>query len=261
LAQEAEALRIIAEAALALISVTVPTYAISASFLGKETARTMRQIQQKRQETERRIASEAKNIEEMYAAIRRYTLEEQNLRGRLKRISLQGVVAYPAVFYGIALIVASAGIYEYPNPVILSPGASPIPTLPISLGGIVIGSILLGTALQAIERVAKEIEAIPTESKIEAPVTPAIETRRVAAYYFVDALETGKLGVKAVGVQKVVVDWQRKVAYWFDDRIDKAVRQGKIPAFAIPSLNEDEWCDKGKLALVKRAPRPEELTF
>jgi hypothetical protein len=106
LAQEAEALRIVAEAALALISVTVPTYAISASFLGKETARTMTQIQQKRQETERRIASEAKNIEEMQAAIRRYTLEEQNLKDRLKRISVVGVVGYPSIFYGIALLLA-----------------------------------------------------------------------------------------------------------------------------------------------------------
>jgi hypothetical protein len=261
LAQDVEALRIIAEIALALISVTIPTYAISASFLGKETAHTMTQIQQKRQETEKRIKSEAENIVEMQTAIRRYTSEEQNLKDRLKRISVVGVVGYPSIFFGIALFLALAGIYEYPNPVTLAPGGEPIPTLVASVGGILIGGFLLGTALQAIERVVREVETYPTEGKIEVPATPAIEKRGVEAYYFVDALETGKLGLKAVGVQKVVVNWQKKVAYWFNDKIDRAVRQGKIPAFAIPSLNQDQWADKEKLTLNRWGPKPEELAF
>lgn len=249
MAQEVEALRIIAQTALALISVTVPTYAISASFLGKETARTMLRIQQRRKETERKVTSEAKNIEEMQAAIRRYTLEEQNLKDRLNRMSLQGVVGFPAVFYAFALFVALAGIHEYPNP--FPPGAAPYSALVLCVVAVVVGSIFLGRALQAIERVAREVETVPTEGKIEARVTPAIEIRRAEAYYFVDTLDG----------QKVVVDWQRKVAYWFDDRIHRAVKQGKIPTYAIPSSNENEWTDKQKLTLVKRPPKPEELAL
>jgi hypothetical protein len=200
----------------------------------------------------------------MQVAIRRYRLEEQNLKSRLNRISLTGVVGAPAFFYVSALLTTLAGIYEYPNPVLL--GATAEQTLFISLVLIVIGSVFLGTGLQAIERVAREEETIPTEIKPESRATPAIAGRqRVSAYYFVDALQ-GQLGVRTAGIQKVVVDWQRRVAYWFDSRIDTMVREGRIPAFAIPSVNEasvneDEWAARSKVTLVKRAPRPEELSL
>jgi hypothetical protein len=250
LAQEVEALRIVAQVALALVSVTIPTYAISASFLGKETARTMLQIQRRRKETERRIASEAKDIQEMQAAIRRYTLEEQNLKSRLSRISLTGVVGAPAIFYVSALFTTLAGIYESPNPVL---GATPVQTLFISLVLIMIGSVFLGTALQAIERVAREEEMVPPAGKIEAEAKPATEMAiSVSAHYFVDT---------APSIQKLVVDWRRKVAYYFDARVEQAVREGKIAAFAEPSANQLSWTDKQGFTLVPRAPKTEELSL
>jgi len=237
LPQESEVLRIIADLALLLISVTVPTYAISASFLGKETGRTVLRIKHKREETERKVATQAKGIEEMRAEIRSYVLEEKTLKDRLERISLRGVVGYPALFYGSALLLASAGIYYYPNALVLSPGGDPIPTVWFSVLAVIIGSGFLGRALVAIESVAREAEMVPPAGKIEAEAKPAAEmARSVSAHYFVDT---------APGIQKLVVDWRRKVAYHFDARIDQAVREGKIAAFAEPSTNQISWTKGG----------------
>ena len=209
----------------------------------------MMQIQQRRKETENRIASEAKNIEEMQAEIRGCRLEEEQLKDRLQRISLRGVVGYPTLFYGIALVVAVSGIYVYPDRLNLASGDA-LPTVWVSLAAIIAGSLCLGRALLAIEQVARETEIVLPEGKFKVGVEPVAEMRPVSAYYLVDT---------APGIQKLVVDWRRKVAYWFDSRIDNAVREGKISAYAIPSTNSIEWTNREKLTLVNRAPKPEEL--
>jgi hypothetical protein len=254
LPQDAEVLRIIAEAALFLVSVTIPTYAISASFLGKETVRTMSRIKMQRENTERRIHSAAKNIEEMQAGIRAYELEEEALKGRLQRVSVWGVVVYPAIWYGLALVIALVGIYNYPNQIAIQTPtgqSSELPILAISFGSLVVGSYFLGKALFAIDKVARETEFASPSGTVEIKVEGAVnEGRRPSTYYFVDT---------AVNIEKLVVDWQRKVAYWFDTRVDKAVREGKISAFAVPTLNQTDWTSKENLTLVKRPPSPDEL--
>ena len=70
----------------------------------------------------------------------------------------------------------------------------------------------------------------------------------VVAYYFPDYPH-----------QKIIVDWSRKVAYYFDPRIDKAVKEGRVKALAIPGKTQTEFTSERGLALTIHPPTEKEL--
>jgi hypothetical protein len=115
---------------------------------------------------------------------------------------------------------------------------------------LLIGSYFLGRALLTIDTVAREAEFAPPTGSVEIKVASSVSERMTSAHYFVST---------AAKIERVVVDWQRRVAYYCDSRVDKAVGEGRIPAFALPTLDQDSRTNKEKLALVPRGPTPEEL--
>jgi hypothetical protein len=82
------------------------------------------------------------------------------------------------------------------------------------------------------------------------PLLKVEHTERFSAHFF---LET------APKIQRVVVDWQRQVAYYCDERVDRAVTRGRIRAVLVPTLDQDDWTDKQKLTLIRRGPTPKEM--
>jgi hypothetical protein len=78
----------------------------------------------------------------------------------------------------------------------------------------------------------------------------AAEESGVVAYYFVD-----RPG------DKLVVDWTRKIAYWFDARVDQAAREGKIKLVVIAGKTPDVFVKENHLTHLMRPPTQHELDF
>jgi hypothetical protein len=62
MAAELEILKVIADFVIVLISITIPTYAIAASFLGREYSKTLKRITAERERAEKELAEKIKSM-------------------------------------------------------------------------------------------------------------------------------------------------------------------------------------------------------
>jgi hypothetical protein len=152
LSQEIEILKILADFVVFLISITVPTYAIAVSLLGPEYQKTMEKLKVAKEKLEKELKEKAGTgqftLEEVDAKMKEFHQKETELRGRIETLSLYPTVAYPNVFFGLALIVLLVGIYLDSQPFFL--------WLILSLMSIIGGVAFLASSLSMIQKAAIE---------------------------------------------------------------------------------------------------------
>jgi hypothetical protein len=243
-AGEVEVCKILATIDIALISVSITAYAIAISVLGSGRARLQAQIDDIYAKADERFRrGEIKGFEAAQKEVVSARAESKKISTLLSRLSLFNVVLLPGLFFTLSILVAVQGILEYPR--LLTGEGTPLQSLltyyQYSAFLLVLGVLALALALFGIEKAAGQPR--PVKVAIESP-----EGSGLVAYYFVDFAET-----------KIVVDWNRKVAYWFDARVDKAAREGKIKLVAVPGKTQATFAKDKQLSLVPRAPTPEEL--
>jgi hypothetical protein len=155
MANEFEIMKLIADFIIVLISITIPTYAIAISFLGKEYSKTLKKIIQCRQTAEKKLddrikSKEATKLEDFEESIEEFRKKERDLRNQIKPLSLWRTLALPNAFFGAALVISALAMYLYPSDVNL------LFTLVIIF--IVSGLIIYGWVLNGIQKIAQELE-------------------------------------------------------------------------------------------------------
>jgi len=104
---------ILAYLAIALISVTVPTYAISVSYIGREAARTSEIIKKRREELKDKLAEltskESPKTKELKGEIKRYEERIEEAKANLSFLSVKGAVGYPLLLFSLALTFSVLG--------------------------------------------------------------------------------------------------------------------------------------------------------
>lgn len=147
-------LLILAYLDIALISVTIAVYAISVSYLGRETSRSISRRRKKVAELKEKLSSlstrmkDEKEIEVIQREIAHYKREQKNLERSLLWLSVKGAVYVPTAFFSASLLACAFGILEVLNPEI---------SLASSAVVIVIGGLCLGKTLKSTEKAATTI--------------------------------------------------------------------------------------------------------
>lgn len=139
---------------IALISITIAVYAISASYLGRETSRSISKKRRRVAELKEKLSSLStqmkgeEQIEVIQREIARYKREQKNLERSLLWLSVKGAVYAPTAFFSASLLACAFGILEVLNPEI---------SLASSVVVIVIGGLCLGKTLKSTETAATTI--------------------------------------------------------------------------------------------------------
>ena len=157
MAQEATTiLQFLAYLAIGLISVTIPTYAISITYLGRETQGTLKELQRRRgrfsaklDELRTRIAHETSPtaLQALKDEVLLFEKEEGRLRNRLFFLSAKGAVFFPVILYIMSLGFSVYGM--------VFPAYEPILSILGGAGGcLLLGLALLWGTLRAVEGAA-----------------------------------------------------------------------------------------------------------
>jgi len=119
--EELQILLLLAYVAIGLMSITIPTYAISVSYLARETLRTIKDMERRRRNLRQKLDELRKKLEqepgvkELKQEIAGYEEEEKQLKGRLEYLSAKGAVGYPFGSFTTSLFFAALGIYNFPD--------------------------------------------------------------------------------------------------------------------------------------------------
>ena len=139
---------------IALISITIAVYAISVSYLGRETSRSISIKRRRVTELKENLASlstrikNEKEVDAIEKEIAHYKKEQKQLEGGLLWLSVKGAVYAPTTFFSVSLLLCVLGILRVLNPEIL---------LAFSSVFIIVGGFCLGKTLKSTERAAMEI--------------------------------------------------------------------------------------------------------
>jgi hypothetical protein len=247
MAQELEIYKLLVTLAATLIAVSITAYSIAISVLGSERARLQARIDDiYRRADEKFRKGEIKNLEAAEKEVASARAESKKIAAPWSRLSLVNVVLWPGLIFTLSILFAVQGIFEYPKLKIVpgegTPYQAALTHYQTSAILLVVGALLLVVALFGIEKAAGQ----PRPVKVA--IEPTGESG-VVAYYFVDSAE------------KLVVDWTRKNAYWFDARIDQAAREGKIKLVAIPGKKAEAFVKDNQLTYLLRSPTPQELAL
>jgi ABC-type multidrug transport system fused ATPase/permease subunit len=150
LSQELEILKILSDFVIFLISITIPTYAIAVSLLGPEYQKMMEKLKVAKEKLEKELHERAGalTLEEVDAKMKEFHQKENELKNRIKTLSLYPTVAKPNAFFAVALISLLTGIYLNSQPFFLY--------LTLSLGSMSVGLVFLASALSMIQKAAIE---------------------------------------------------------------------------------------------------------
>jgi len=150
-----EVLKILANLAIFLMSVTIGTYSIAVSFLGPKYARAANAITREKEKLEKELrermaaATVPIKLEDLEKRINEFRKKEKRMKGRFGPLSLLNTVLLPTIFFGLSLLYTSLGIHMFTGSD-LSVIYGPI------LLFIAIGLIFLGRTLLMIQRAARE---------------------------------------------------------------------------------------------------------
>jgi len=148
-----EVLKILANLAIFLMSITIGTYSIAVSFLGPKFSRAANAITKEKkkleEELKQRIATEPVKLEDLENKIDEFRKKEKRMRSRFGPLSLVNTVLLPSIFFASSLVYSLVGIYLFTES-----------DLWLTYGPIfafeVTGMVFLGRALLMIQRAARE---------------------------------------------------------------------------------------------------------
>jgi len=165
----------------ALISVVIAVYAISVSYLGRETSRSIWSLKKRQLDLRSRIKKfeEKIDVKELEKEIEKYKQEEADLKGKLSFLSLKGAVLLPLLELTLALVISFYGMYQYSwNPALDS----------YIVGAIIangIGMVLLVQVLRTVEWAALRVPMPRFEVSFESGLKEEkIKTKETKAFAF-----------------------------------------------------------------------------
>jgi hypothetical protein len=164
-----QAFILLAYLTIGLISITVPIYAISVSFLARETAKTSEIIKRRQEELQEKLEGfklklkESPETEDLKKEIKNYDERIEEIETNLSYLSARGAVGYPISFFLAALIFAILGIYSNP--------ASENGVMVLTGLFIFFGLVCLGRALVGVERAALRIPSPEFHVEFESGAT------------------------------------------------------------------------------------------
>lgn len=145
--------------AIGLISITVPTYAISVSYLARETItaqeimkRRREELQKKLEEYKSRLAA-SPDTKELKDGIKNYERQIKEIKTNLFDLYARSAVWRPIFFFLVALIFSAIGSYD-------STSSDAGAILYMAVVSISFGLVSLGRSLRGIERAALR-ETVP----------------------------------------------------------------------------------------------------
>lgn len=97
---------------ISLIAITIANYAVSASYLGRETRLSRKRMERKRQELTRKLFELHKDpqLGKIKREIKESELEEKRLRRKIFLLSWQGAVILPSIFFICSFAFAVLGL-------------------------------------------------------------------------------------------------------------------------------------------------------
>jgi len=107
--------------AIGMMSITIPTYAISVSFLGRESKRTLLDLERRRGDLEKKTkeltatVGTGPGLIALKAEIAQYEKDINQMKGRLTSLSVWGAFVYPVLCFAVALLSAGYGFLVYSN--------------------------------------------------------------------------------------------------------------------------------------------------
>jgi hypothetical protein len=152
---EIEIVKQLASFTILLISITIPTYAIAASLIGKEFGKTLSNIKKEKQKAEEELAIKSKaapsvKLEDYEKTVEKFREKEREIKNHLKPLSLWRIVVLPNAFFGLAFIISNLAILFYPRSIV------ELIFLVASL--IIVGLIIYGWVLDGIYKIAEKLE-------------------------------------------------------------------------------------------------------
>ena len=169
MSQEVEILKILADIAIIFMSITIPTYAIAISFLGKEHVRVLFRIKNEREKLENQLRSGKKAMPyvEIEKKVDEIRAREKRLKKELRPLSVLYVVLLPSLLFTLALLVTVVGILNYPQEFILQGAKVGYGSFGILLGVIfiIVGTIIFICILLKIEAIAKRAHNVAEENE------------------------------------------------------------------------------------------------
>lgn len=123
--EELQILLLLSYLAIGLMSLSIPTYAISVTYLAPETSKSMEEIERRKKELSGRLKEITKKIEiapdlsearrEILKELDQYEAEEKKLKERSGYLSAKGAVGLPFSAFSIVLISNSIGLCIFPQ--------------------------------------------------------------------------------------------------------------------------------------------------
>lgn len=143
---------------IALITIAIANYAVSASYLGRETRTSRQRMERKKQElvkTLRDLQKEECQIHEIKRKIKESDAERKRLNLRIFLLSWMGAVILPSMFFIISFALAVVGL----NSEIFSDTSQFLQqqSMIFSLGTISIGFMILLFIIRTIDSAARNI--------------------------------------------------------------------------------------------------------
>lgn len=157
---------ILAFLAIGLISITVPTYAISVSHLARETAKTSEIIKKRQEEFKSKLnkLKESPETGELKKEIMGYETRIADLKTNLNYLSAKGAVGYPVSFFLLALVPSILGIYYHTSQNVGW-------YLVFAISFIILGLLSLGRTLRGVERAALRLPSPKFEVEFKSGTT------------------------------------------------------------------------------------------
>jgi hypothetical protein len=159
-----------------LISVTIANYAISASYLGRETRLTRRRMEKRKQRldgTIRELQAKGLPIEELKKETKKAEGDITALNNRLFFLSWSGAVILPSICFVISLVFAVIGM----NSDILLPNISIDGLMSSSLSFLGLGFVFLLIVISVIDSAARKLP-IPEFDVYFEPKTDTLKMKR-----------------------------------------------------------------------------------
>jgi len=155
--------------ATGLMAITIPTYAISVSFLGRETKRSLVELENRNEDLKKKTAELTNQVGTesglvaLKAEIASYEKDISRIKGRLRSLSVWGAFVYPFFSFGVALVCAGYGFAIYTNTLTaFYPALTVVYWGALSIAFSSIGIVFLGNTLFHVNQAALSPESLST---------------------------------------------------------------------------------------------------
>jgi hypothetical protein len=149
-------LTLLAFLSIGLLSITVPTFAISVTFLGRESNRVRHELERRRKDLAKTLDGLGNSIEkgpgidELKKEIETYETDIQTLDSRLGSLSVKGALVWPFGAFLIALSLVGYASFVMPDDLRLAEQCGALGGLAIAVGIVLVGRTLVAVNHAAI---------------------------------------------------------------------------------------------------------------